>query len=155
MLSHLMWSIFLLWIQWICWWKSPSLSSFTDLSLVKPLNTPSSNVQHWEGIHTSIIHFADRIIKYSWAHRNYQPWSQTLLLQCPQCGILDPWASVFVKQIHGYRLECKNQDCGKADGKTLKEPYSFQVMHPLDSVILSAGRKHGGCASGWLKLIIG
>ncbi|KAG8215296.1 hypothetical protein J3R82DRAFT_8885 [Butyriboletus roseoflavus] len=88
------------------------------------------------GRHTSIIHFVKHIIKYSWAHWDYQLWGQTLPLQCPQCGILDPWASVLVKQIQGYRLECKNQDCGKAD------------------VILSAGREHGGCASRWLKLII-
>lgn len=105
--------------------------------------------------HISIIHFVEHIIKYFWTHWDYQPWGQILPLQCPQCGILDPWALVFVKQIQGYRLECKNQDCGKADGKTLKEPYSFQVVRPLDSVILSAGREHGGCASGWLKLIIG
>lgn len=107
------------------------------------------------GRHTGIIHFAHHTItKYLWAHRDYQPWGQTLPLQCPQCGVLDPWVSVFVKHTQGYRLECNNKDCGKVDGRMLKEPYAFQVMCPADAIILRVGREHGGCASGWMKLTI-
>lgn len=42
------------------------------------------------------------ITQYLWAHRDYQPWGQTLLLQCPQCRVINPWISAFVKHIQGY-----------------------------------------------------
>lgn len=100
------------------------------------------------GKHTNVLHFhSDSVTYYLWAHRDYQPWGKRLPLQCPQCGILDPWVSTMVKEINGYNLRCKNPQCGK-DGN----PYAFQVSRPADSTIIQTGRESGGVASGWLKL---
>jgi hypothetical protein len=105
------------------------------------------------GRHTGIVHLAhDHAAKYSWAHRDYQPWGQVLPLQCVQCGVLDPWVSTYIKHLDGYRLECRNPDCGKVPGEVFKEPYAFQVARPANSVLLSVGKQQGGTASGWMKV---
>lgn len=105
------------------------------------------------GRHTNIIHLTPHCVtRYLWAHRDYQPWGRKLPLQCPQCGILNPWVSTFVRVIDGYRFECKNPSCGVVDGRMVKEREQFQVGRPQDSILLSTGRESGGAASGWLKL---
>ncbi len=101
------------------------------------------------GKHTNLLHFhSDTVTYYLWAHRDYQPWGKKLPLQCPNCGILNPWASITVKD--GYQLNCKNPKCGEGDSKTR---FAFQVLQPVDSIIIPTGRESGGAASGWLKLL--
>ena len=106
------------------------------------------------GRHTAVLHFADKITKYSWAHHDYQPWGHALPLQCPQCGILKPWVQVYVPQVPAYRMECRNESCGIRDGKRKGEKFSLQISRPSNSVMLSVGKQHGGSASGWLKVVI-
>ena len=105
------------------------------------------------GKHTNLLHFhSDSVTYYLWAHRDYQPWGKRLPLQCPQCGILNPWASTFMKDVDGYKLECKNSNCGKVDGRRVKDRFVLQVLRPANSIIIPTGRESGGAASGWLKL---
>ena len=107
------------------------------------------------GRHTNIIHLHSQgVTRYIWAHRDYQPWGQQLPLQCPHCGILDPWASTFVKGSNGYRFECKNSHCSMVDGRMSRETYAFKVDKPEGGMLLSTGRESGGAASGWLKLLL-
>lgn len=105
------------------------------------------------GKHTNILHFhSDGVTYYLWAHRDYQPWGKRLPLQCPQCGILNPWALTTIKGSNGYKVECKNVKCGEVDGRTVKDHFAFQVLRPDDSTLIPTGRESGGAASGWLRL---
>jgi hypothetical protein len=104
------------------------------------------------GVHTNVVHFTpDKITMYRWAHRSYQPWGTKLSLQCRQCGALNPWGAVPYKNNNsqGYRIECRNGDCGKVDGRTEKEPWAFQVERPKDSELIVVNK---AASSGWLKL---
>ncbi|KAN0086259.1 hypothetical protein V8E55_007393 [Tylopilus felleus] len=77
------------------------------------------------GKHSGIIHVASRVTKYVWSHKDYQPWGTALPLQCPQCGLLDSWDSIFVRGgLGAYRFECKGDQCGWVK-ETLEEwlPY--------------------------------
>jgi hypothetical protein len=105
------------------------------------------------GRHTNVLHFSsDAVTHYIWAHKDYQPWGKTSPLQCPQCGILDPWKLTFVKQIDGYRLECKNPGCGVVDGRRVGKMWAFIVHRPQGCKLLPAGKQSNGGGSGWLKL---
>ncbi|KAF8141807.1 hypothetical protein EV363DRAFT_1443744 [Boletus edulis] len=101
------------------------------------------------GRHTGIVHFADTVVtKYLWTNRKSQPWGQPIALQCPQCGILEPWVSVYVPQIPAYRFQCRNKDCGKR-GETKKEVYAFQISRPPNYEMLN-----GASGSGWMKVVL-
>lgn len=105
------------------------------------------------GRHTNIIHiYPQGVTRYIWAHRDYQPWGLRLPLQCQQCGILNPWVSTFLRAIDGYRLECKNPNCGIVGGRRVNQPSVLQVEKPKGGELLSTGRESKGSASGWLKL---
>ncbi len=102
------------------------------------------------GKHTNLLHFhSDSVTYYLWAHRDYQPWGKKLPLQCPNCGILNPWASTTMKD--GYNFNCKNLKCGEGDSKAVSR-FAFQVLRPVDSIMIPTGRESGGAASRWLKL---
>ncbi|KAG1860087.1 hypothetical protein F4604DRAFT_1930414 [Suillus subluteus] len=32
-----------------------------------------------------------KVIKYAWTHIDNHPWGQYLLIQCPDCGLIDAW----------------------------------------------------------------
>jgi hypothetical protein len=105
------------------------------------------------GRHTNILHFTpDCITKYSWAHKDYQPWGYRLPLQCPQCGILQPWVSAYLKdsdgKTTGYGIECKNVDCSRLQRG---ERWSFEVWCPKKSVIIAASVKH----ATWIRETLG
>ncbi|KIM68325.1 hypothetical protein SCLCIDRAFT_106235 [Scleroderma citrinum Foug A] len=65
------------------------------------------------GMHTGIVHFSlgnqedtniSKVVKYVWAHHDYQPWGVELPMQCPQCGTGQKWASVQTGVTHQTRL---------------------------------------------------
>lgn len=80
---------------------------------------------HTLGKHTGIVHLTPyHVMQYVWAHKDYQHWGAKIALQCPQCGIVNPWTKVYmVEQTYG--VECKNVDCGRMGGGPVREPYSF------------------------------
>jgi hypothetical protein len=99
------------------------------------------------GKHTNVIHLTlTSITRYLWAHKEYQPWGQRLSLQCPQCGILNPWETTFSQRIPGYSVGCKNDSCGKEYGTMRVEPHSFIVPKPTDCALL---KQYEG--AGWMK----
>jgi hypothetical protein len=98
------------------------------------------------GRHTGILHFTPQcVMQYEWAHKEYKPWGYTLPLQCPQCGILNPWSLAYLND--GYAVECKNEDCRDVGGRT-GHRYSLRVTRPAGSVLLNAGKD-----SGWLRTV--
>ena len=98
------------------------------------------------GKHTSIVHFKPHcVMQYVWAHKDYQPWGHTLPLQCPQCGILNPWTLVYMAG--GYDVKCKNEACRDMSSGIHGGRYSFRVDRPEDSVLVQAGKD-----SGWLRV---
>ena len=105
------------------------------------------------GRQTNVLHFhSEGVTYYIWAHRDYQLWGKKLPLQCPQCGILNPWMTTTVRGIDGYQLACINNWCGRLEEGIIKERYGFQVLRPVGGNLIPAGRESGGSASGWLKL---
>jgi hypothetical protein len=102
------------------------------------------------GKHTNILHITpSRITRYVWGHKAYQPWGTRLSTQCSQCGTLDPWNIVAIKENHreGYSIQCKNTECGKVQGRRSSPAYSFKVMRPENTDLIRVGP---GCA--WLKM---
>src|SRR5437879_3742089 len=70
------------------------------------------------GMHTAVFHFraADpgtdvKTVRYVWMHRDYQPWGQSLPMQCPQCRTVQKWSSIQLRG-GGYRFECRYSKCG-------------------------------------------
>jgi len=55
MLWHLMQNVLLLWIQWICWWRSQSQSSSMNLTLLRHLKLLWKNASCWENTPTLSI----------------------------------------------------------------------------------------------------
>jgi len=103
------------------------------------------------GRHTNVVHFTPQeVTRYIWAHKKYQPWGKPAPVQCPQCGILQAWNSVYMSSPKGYRLECRNPKCGRAAGR---ERMAFQVLFPNGAEFFKTGLESGGGISGWLKLI--
>jgi len=100
------------------------------------------------GKHSGLIHLTPGCVtRYIWAHREYQPWGTRLPLQCPQCGVLNSWSLAYLKS-GGYKVECKNEDCGKIGGKRERERHSLQVLRPEGSILLNVGKE-----GGWLKTL--
>ena len=106
------------------------------------------------GMHTGIVHFslADpkdtnmlNVVKYVWAHRDYQPWGVKLPMQCPQCGTVQKWASVQI-QGNGYRYECVYEECGY-DNTRRAWPYTITVERPKDATLIKSHCSPGG----WMK----
>jgi hypothetical protein len=101
------------------------------------------------GKHTGIIHFSPHsATKYLYASKKTQPWGKKLMLQCPQCGVLNPWKVAFI-QNQGYALECRSRNCGVKDGKRHVERFGFHITRPDNATFLVGSRK-----AGWLKIKI-
>ncbi|KAG6377670.1 hypothetical protein JVT61DRAFT_14436 [Boletus reticuloceps] len=95
------------------------------------------------GKHSAIIHIASKVTKYVWSHKDYQPWGTMLPLQCPQCGVLSSWCSVYMPGgLGGYRFQCKGKTCGWVQDKKAIEPHQIEVPRPPEAVLLD---------DGWLK----
>jgi hypothetical protein len=102
---------------------------------------------HTLGKHSNIIHLTPHsITQYLWAHKDYQPWGRKLAVQCPQCGILNPWISIYLPAEQAYSFECRNEGCGKIKGRMVKERHSFMVPRPDNSAMFQLGKD-----CGWLK----
>lgn len=98
------------------------------------------------GRHTNVLHITpESVTRYLWAHKEYQPWGHKLPLQCPQCGILQPWRIAYLPNNGGYGVACKNVDCGKLNRR---ERFTVQVLRPEGSVFYNLGNN-----GGWLKLL--
>ena len=98
------------------------------------------------GKHSAVIHFAAEVTKYVWSHKEYQPWGTVLPLQCPQCGILNCWTSVYMPGgLGGYRFECKGKQCGWVEGKQAVDSYRIEVPRPPNAVLLN---------NGWLRFVL-
>lgn len=95
------------------------------------------------GKHSAIIHISGKVNKYVWSHKDYQPWGTALPLQCPQCGFLDSWISIYVPgPLVSYRFECSNKMCGWVEGKKVADCRGIVASHPADALLLN---------SGWLR----
>jgi hypothetical protein len=103
------------------------------------------------GRHTNVVHFAPlSIIKYLWAHKEYQPYGVPCPVQCPKCGILKPWIITHMRTSdgEGYRIECRNSRCGRAGGGRHEGRYQIEVKQPAGSRLLSTVKD-----GGWLQLM--
>ena len=108
------------------------------------------------GMHTGVVHLflgsqQDATVlgvrKYVWAHHDYQPWGMVLPMQCPQCGTVQKWMSVYL-QNNAYRYECGYPQCGYDDEARQAWPYTITVERPKGATLL---RCHGG-QGGWMKV---
>jgi hypothetical protein len=99
------------------------------------------------GKHTGVVHITpNSATKYAWAHKVHQPWGITSPLQCPTCGILNPWTTVYADasdELKPYILECSNKKCGQKDGTRVEEQFSFRVGLPEGSTRLGKPREEG------------
>ena len=82
-----------------------------------------------------------------WAHHDYQPWGMALPMQCPQCGTIQKWMSIYL-QNNGYRYECGYPRCGYDDEARQAWPYAITVERPKGATLLKC---HGG-QGGWMKI---
>ncbi|KAG9310731.1 hypothetical protein JVU11DRAFT_9335 [Chiua virens] len=105
------------------------------------------------GRHSSILHFhQDQVIRYTWAHKNIQPWGERTPVQCPQCGILQKWEPVYLPNSN-YSFECKNEACGECGGQggdKKVERYAFLVKRPQCEVLHNKRKTPWA----WLKAVI-
>lgn len=108
------------------------------------------------GKHTNVVHFTPHsVIKYLWAHKKYQPYGRQIPIQCPQCGILDPWSPAhlnFPDGRSGYQLECKNAGCGMYNGRKINDRHSITVAQPPKSTLFSSMKDSRGAVAGWLQV---
>ena len=110
------------------------------------------------GMHTGIVHFSlgdqenvniSKVIKYVWAHCNYQPWGMELPMQCPQCGTVQKWASVQTED-GGYMYECVYWRCGYNGNTRQAWLHTMTVEHPKGATLL----KLNGGQGGWMRVSI-
>jgi hypothetical protein len=96
--------------------------------------------------HSAVIHLApDQVMRYVWAHKEYQPWGRKIPAQCPQCGSLNPWE--MASQGKGvYGVECKNTDCGVVRGRNSGRPHTFQAICPAGGELLTTSGN-----GSWMK----
>ena len=93
--------------------------------------------------HSAVIHLApDKVMRYVWTHKDYQPWGTKLAAQCLWCGSLNPWEIVSVGN-GNYGAECKNLRCRGGDSG---KPYSFPISRRAGGELLTSSG-HGS----WLK----
>lgn len=107
------------------------------------------------GMHTGVVHFSlgDQgdanvleVVKYVWAHRDYQPWGVELPMQCPQCGAVQKWASVQTRD-GGYMYECVYPRCGYDGNARRAWPHTMTVERPKGATLL----KSNGGQGGWMR----
>jgi len=73
------------------------------------------------GMHTGIMHLAWKESvdgagqleghKYIWTHRESQLWGQILPIQCPKCGTVQKWNSIYLDD-GSYKFKCTYSKCG-------------------------------------------
>ncbi|KAG9309034.1 hypothetical protein JVU11DRAFT_11030 [Chiua virens] len=98
------------------------------------------------GRHSAVLHFHQgTVTRYTWAHKNIQPWGQRNPVQCPQCGVFQKWEGVCLSG-RDYSFECNNELCGNED----VERYGFVVKRP-ECTILHNKRQ---TPWAWLKVVV-
>ncbi|KAG1849446.1 hypothetical protein DFJ58DRAFT_842653 [Suillus subalutaceus] len=75
--------------------------------------------------------------KYCWTHSQLHPWGNFLLLQYPDCGLVDTWKSTNHQK--EYSFECKGRNCRKG--------FVFSV--PANSKVLVPGKTR---ISSWIEI---
>ena len=84
------------------------------------------------GCHSTIYHFANpKVVYYTWAHKVIQPWSESILMQCEQCGVLQE-LSPAMWEGGTYSYECHNTKCGYDGEDWALKAHSFMVQHPAN-----------------------
>ena len=104
------------------------------------------------GRHTGLVHITpDSATKYAWAHKDRQPWGTPSPLQCPSCGILNCWTSVYENagdDLKSYTMECMNKKCSYQGSRRVGDPFSFHAVLPEGSTTLGKPKDDGV----WLKI---
>jgi hypothetical protein len=97
--------------------------------------------------HSSIIHFiSDKVFRYLWAHKTYQPWGQYISMQCDQCGVLQQWTGMCLEN-GSYLFVCAYANCGYKGKDKANEAFSFMVPRRNCEILQS---KHQ-TLTAWLK----
>ena len=91
------------------------------------------------GMHTGVVHLAwsqsdNEVVllkgcKYVWTHRDRQPWGQPLPIQCPQCGTVQKWSSIYLND-GSYKFECTYIKCGDRGNKRHGPRHTISVQRP-------------------------
>ena len=101
------------------------------------------------GMHTGVVHLSLgsqqdanvlNVGKYVWAHHDYQPWGMALPMQCPQCGTIQKWTSIYL-QNNGYRYECGYSRCGYDDEARQAWPYVTIRLIVLRFLLISLSNR--------------
>lgn len=102
------------------------------------------------GRHSSILHFHQgTTTRYTWAHKNIQPWGKRNPVQCPVCGIFQKWEGVYMSN-GDYLFKCKNLVCGDQGGEVAR--YCFLVKRPPSTTIILHNKRQTPWA--WLKVVV-
>ena len=109
------------------------------------------------GMHTGIVHLAwsqsdneaDLLkgCKYVWTHRDHQPWGQPLPIQCPQCGTVQKWSSIYLND-GSYKFECTYIKCGDRGNERHGPRHTISVQRPEVGEMLP---KCNGGQGAWMK----
>ena len=110
------------------------------------------------GMHTGAVHLMwSQLVggaellegyKYVWTHRDRQPWGEPLLIQCKQCGTVQKWSSIYIKNNGSYRFECTYSKCGYDGDERKRNRLQFTVQRPEGAVFLP---KCNGGQGAWMK----
>jgi len=112
------------------------------------------------GMHTGVVHLvwkesvdgADSLegCKYVWTHRECQPWGQLLPIQCPQCGTVQKWHSIYLDD-GSYKFECTYSKCGYHGADREGWRHQIIIQRPEGAIMLP---KCNGEKGAWMKMAI-
>lgn len=101
------------------------------------------------GMHTGLVHITpDAAMRYIWTHRQTQPWGKYIPVQCPECFVVQQWATVWLDS-STYSFECINDMCGWKGKKKVAERYQFLAERPEGVELLHMKKVTG---ASWMKL---
>jgi hypothetical protein len=105
------------------------------------------------GNHTSVLHIANTVIKYTWAHRHIRPYGQHIPVQCEVCGALSSFSGAWSTLVMGYVFQCANRECGVTGGMRIRPAYSFIICRPANVELLLVGAQSESLES-WMKIVV-
>lgn len=109
------------------------------------------------GMHTGVMHLAWKELtdgagwlegrKYVWTHHESQPWGQKLPIQCPECGTMQKWNSIY-QEDSSYKFECTYSKCGYLGADRKGWRHQIIVQCPEGAVMLP---KCSGGKGAWMR----
>ena len=102
-------------------------------------------------MHTGVVHITPNVVtRYTWSHRDIQPWGKSIPTQCPTCFIVQKWTSIWLPSAT-YLFKCINNMCGWNGKQKVAERYRFEVIWPEGVELLHMKKATGAL---WMKFVV-